>query len=703
MHGAARVARPFWYDGLEPLGGWDVRALVCWLGVWVVGCASGERSSANPPCGARGPCPRGQVCVLAQCRSPVTDGGLFDADVLDARLVDAMPRVDATPVDAAPDASRDAAVVDAQVVDVGVDAAEGADAEVACMPGTARDCGRNVGLCRAGRQACGDDRRWGPCEGGVQPRSDVCNGADDDCNGTIDDGFQVGEACEGVGACGAGRVECRTTVITRCSTEPGGSMDESGVETCNAEDDDCDGAVDEGTGVGEGCPGACGPGTRECAPDGRVICSTDLGGSGYTAVDETCNGADDDCDGRQDEGFPVGQACDGRGVCGMGLRECDGAGGVHCSTERGGSQDQSQPELCNGQDDDCDGMPDNGLDLGGACMAPGVCGAGRRECGAQGSVRCSTGPGGSMDRSAMETCNQRDDDCDGQTDEGFQPGPEACNGRDDDCDGVIDEGAACGGETCDNAPPLAPYVFQTGSTLGLLNDYDRSTCTGVSPGRDQVFRLSVPAAGDYVVGVAPLDMAYDPLFWIASTCANVTSCVTPSAGANRQAPGRPEARTINFPRAGDFFFVVDSPVDQNGGGFVAGATPLAAGERCGTAVVLTLPARFVGTTEGRQGDVFGNACPAGWAPAGPDQAFRVDLAVDTNVHIRVLPTADSDPMIQVVSDCAQVNATCAGGVNNRLIGGEETLDVRLTMGTWYIVVDHVQAPGPFLLEVEARP
>ena len=142
----------------------------------------------------------------------------------------------------------------------------GPDAAHDCMPGTARDCGRNIGLCRAGRQTCGDDGRYGPCEGGVEPREDVCNGADDDCNGTIDDGFPVGMPCEGEGVCGAGVIECRTTVLTRCSTQPGGSMDESGEESCNDLDDDCDGSADEGLGVGEGCVGACGDGLTVSAP-----------------------------------------------------------------------------------------------------------------------------------------------------------------------------------------------------------------------------------------------------------------------------------------------------------------------------------------------------------------------------------------------------------------------------------------------------
>ena len=106
-----------------------VQTTILVLGVWVLaGCASGETTTS---CGERGPCPRGQVCVIDQCRVPITDGGPLDARLPDAQPVDM--QAEDTAVDAVVDASVDAAVdasVDARVdalVDAGADASGRAD------------------------------------------------------------------------------------------------------------------------------------------------------------------------------------------------------------------------------------------------------------------------------------------------------------------------------------------------------------------------------------------------------------------------------------------------------------------------------------------------------------------------------------------------------------------------------------------------
>src|SRR5690606_14284659 len=143
----------------------------------------------------------------------------------------------------------------------------------------------------------------------------------------------------------------------RCSTEPGASADGSSVELCDDLDQDCDGDPLNGLDVGGACTGlgACGAGVRECALDGSVRCSTMPGGSADASQPEVCNGVADDCDGTPDQGGPgAGVSCSTglAGVCASGTTECRGADGIVCAPS---VTPGSVPEMCNGLDDDCDG------------------------------------------------------------------------------------------------------------------------------------------------------------------------------------------------------------------------------------------------------------------------------------------------------------------------------------------------------------
>jgi hypothetical protein len=224
----------------------------------------------------------------------------------------------------------------------------------------------------------------------------------------------------------------------------------------------------------------------------------DPDGDGLCGFDDNCpdlpnpDQADEDEDG-------VGDACDNcPKVINRGQDDADEDGsGDAC--DRYECVPDGLPEVCDGLDNDCDNLLDT-LPSGEPVVAPepcatglaGACAEGHNECSAGGRVVCRA------DVSPIEeTCNETDDDCDGQIDEGTRNAcgrcgdapAERCNAVDDDCNGEVDdgEGLCGGGRVCvfgecargcdDGTCPAGQYC---------ANDRCVSLCAGVECRQGQV-------------------------------------------------------------------------------------------------------------------------------------------------------------------------------------------------------------------------
>ncbi len=231
--------------------------------------------------------------------------------------------------------------------------------------------------------------------------AELCNGIDDDCDGSTDEGCNTYTWFADADGDSFGNPAISTT--TQTPVAPSGYVANNGdcndgnsaihpsaTETCNNIDDDCDGIADDGLTFltfytdadGDGYGASSATGISSCTPvPGAVTNNGDCNDGNSTinpAASETCNNIDDNCNGATDEGltfttYYADSDGDTYGNAAATTQSCNGAPSGYVSNNNDCNDSNSAvypaaTEVCNGIDDNCDGTTDEGC---GGCGAPG--------------------------------------------------------------------------------------------------------------------------------------------------------------------------------------------------------------------------------------------------------------------------------------------------------------------------------------------
>jgi gliding motility-associated-like protein len=291
----------------------------------------------------------------------------------------------------------------------------------------------------------------------VRPNAlEICNGFDDNCNGSVDEGLVYADYYFDNDNDGFGAAFFLNTCLS-----PGigfitqnGDCDDFNVdlnpaetEVCNLLDDNCDGSIDEGfttltyyldfDGDGYGH----GTGMAYCQNPGLsyTLFSGDCDETNvnvYPGAVEVCNQFDDNCNGTLNEGFPsftffIDSDLDGYGTPDSSVQYCELIPGLSVNNQdcddNVNTTYLNATEICNNVDDDCDGQIDEGLTLITVYMD-------------------ADGDGFGDINQTVQLCGpivgyvSNADDCDDANANVNPVAAEICDGLDNNCNGAIDDG-----------------------------------------------------------------------------------------------------------------------------------------------------------------------------------------------------------------------------------------------------------------------
>ena len=197
---------------------------------------------------------------------------------------------------------------------------------------------------------------------------EICDGLDNDCDGATDEDPLWADRGQ---PCFVGKGICRATGVWQCHpTAPAGVLacsagaGDPDSEVCDGLDNDCDGSTDEDL-IAEPCAdqdGACAGSVKLCGGlDGWRDCTGPEYGDDYQAVELSCDGVDNDCNGFTDTQLPA-QPCENQeGVCAGSFKVCGAAlGWQDCGASEYPDAWEAVETTCDSLDNNCDGVTDEG-------------------------------------------------------------------------------------------------------------------------------------------------------------------------------------------------------------------------------------------------------------------------------------------------------------------------------------------------------